>query len=63
MLKADVSELSVGSIFIGRSMKCDLLHRPTYEDGTDRVPKCRLLALGRRGDTQKKTHYKFENDY
>ena len=23
MLKADVSELSVGSIFIGRSMKCD----------------------------------------
>jgi len=42
VLKADISELSVGSIFIGRSMKR------------------RLLALGRQGDTQKKTHYKLQ---
>jgi len=33
----------------------EVLHRPAYEDGTDRVPKRRLLKLGRRGITQKKT--------
>ena len=33
------------------------LHRPAYEDGTDRVLKRRRLALGHQGDTQKKTHY------
>jgi hypothetical protein len=32
VLIADVSEHSVGSIFMGRS-----IHRPAYEDGTDRV--------------------------
>jgi len=44
VLKADVSELSVGSIFI-------------YRWNRQRDPKRRFLALGRRGDTQKKTHY------
>jgi len=50
VLKADVSEFSVGSIFIGRSMTC------LWRWNRERVPKRRLLALGRRGDTQKKTH-------
>jgi len=34
-----------------------MLHPPAYEDGTDSVPKRRLLELRRRGITQKKTHY------
>ena len=33
VLIADVSELTVGSIFIGRWMK--YVHSPAYEDGTD----------------------------
>jgi len=51
VLKADVSEHFIGSIFIGRSMKYDrgwsmwdiytptpvILHRPAYEDGTYKV--------------------------
>ena len=35
VLKADVSEHFIGSIFIGKSMK--ILHQPAYEDGTDKV--------------------------
>jgi len=44
VLTADVSELTNGSIFIGRWMKyvsgmhnpaTDILHSPAYEDGTD----------------------------
>ena len=35
----------------------EVLHPPAYEDGTDSVPKRRLLELRRRGITQKKTHY------
>jgi len=38
-----------------------ILHSPAYEDGTDRVPKRRLLELRRRGITQKKTYYLVEN--
>ena len=59
VLKADVSKLSAGSIFIGRSMKCVCLWRWNRQ----RVPKRRLLALGRRGDTQNKTHYRTSNVY
>ena len=34
-----------------------ILHPPAYEDGTDSVPKRRLLELRRRGITQKKIYY------
>ena len=34
-----------------------ILHPPAYEDGTDSVPKRRLLELRHRRITQKKTHY------
>jgi hypothetical protein len=36
-----------------------MLHRTAFEDGTDSVPKRRLLALRRRGNTQKKTYYNY----
>jgi hypothetical protein len=49
ILKADVSEHSVGSIFH--------LHLPTCEDGTDSVPKRRLLIFSRRGNTQKTIYH------
>ena len=35
------------------------LHPPAYEDGTDSVPKRRLLKLRRRGITQKGRYYSF----
>ena len=35
-----------------------ILDPPAYEDGTDSIPKRRLLELRRRGIAQKKTHYK-----
>jgi len=34
-----------------------VLHTPAFEDGTDSVPKRRLLELRRRGITKKKTYY------
>jgi hypothetical protein len=47
ILKADVSEHSVGSIFTGGVM----------EDGTDSVPKRRLLIFRCRGNTQRIIYY------
>jgi hypothetical protein len=51
-LKADVSEPSIGSIFIGTSL---------WRWNRQRVPKRRLLKLRRQGNTQKKTYYKVEH--
>jgi hypothetical protein len=47
-LKADVSEPSIGSIFLGTSLGRWI---------RERVPKLRVLNLRRRGNTQKKTYY------
>jgi hypothetical protein len=50
VLKADVSELFISSIF---NRWWSVYTSPPVEDGTDRVPKRRLLILRRRGNTQK----------
>jgi hypothetical protein len=55
MLIADVSEHCIGSIFKGRSMKSSLAFLWRWNRYS--VPKRRLLALRRRGNSQKKTYF------
>jgi hypothetical protein len=52
MLKADVSEHCVGSIFKGKSI--DIHHRPAFEDGTDTVFRNVGFWHSDAGDTPKR---------